>query len=159
LQGNSRKDALRVSQEFIVIHPSQAQRCKIVNTFERLHFEKTALGCPAHKGLTRKLFPYDLFHCDQLYRYLEAASAWSKQIQPLIKLAADCGIIHVMPILQVCKMHKMLGSKKLPFRFQRNAWETRQYVATSESLQLASKRAMHKAIRVNSEAPVEIPGS
>jgi hypothetical protein len=43
---------------------------------------------------------------------------------------------------------RVMGSWRLPLRFQRKAWEVRQYFAQSESLQEAPERVIHDAIKV-----------
>jgi hypothetical protein len=50
LHWDNRKDALRSSQELARLHQSWAQGCEGFNSSE-------SLGCPAHTGLLREVFP------------------------------------------------------------------------------------------------------
>jgi hypothetical protein len=52
--GKNRKDALRASQELAGPPVLQAQECKGFNSFERLCFEKRAMGCSAHTARKSK---------------------------------------------------------------------------------------------------------
>jgi hypothetical protein len=54
---DKREDALRVSQEFTTPHPWQSSWCKSFSSFERLCFEKRALGTLYVQGLVGKCFP------------------------------------------------------------------------------------------------------
>lgn len=90
-QDNGKYD-FKTLKELAWLLPLQAQGQKPVNIFERLYFEKRAPECPAHWRPQREVFP----QCHP-----------SRHSRLLLQLAADLGVIHVVLVLQACRMREL----------------------------------------------------
>lgn len=126
-----KKDAFRGSHKLTrspTLTPSQPQKYKIVNWFERICFEKSVLGLPAHTGPARELVPWDsLPHvhsptqrpCNCTRRGSGCCSDW-QQTLALPRVASSAG------------MRNVRIAEASP-RCRRKAWEGRHCVAARVS--------------------------
>lgn len=92
----------------ILPFPSKEGKRVKVNTFKRFYFEKSP-SVSLRKGLPKDWFPRNPLTVLGYSVTQRTLQSWSKRNPLLLKLLADLGIIHMVPVFQVCGMQELWG--------------------------------------------------
>lgn len=93
------KKCLEVIPGMTTLHPSQAQSCKILHSFDSLFFEKRDPRCSVLIGPPWEVFPMIFFTVSTHIGTQNPLPPWFQGAKLLISLAVDFDVVHVVLIL------------------------------------------------------------